>query len=354
MIWLFLLFVLLLIVFSIKLEKNDNYCSKDQCNVVKGVFILLVFFSHACQYIIKNGYDFHLWGDSIVPVYKSFMGQLIVTMFLFYSGYGIAESITRKGKTYVNQMLAKRIFPVWINFCIAVFAFAIMNLILSINMEWKQFFLSLICWKSIGNSNWYIFIILLCYINAYVAFKLLYHCKYSEVANRIGGFIVFIMCLIGMIILSYYKQSYWYDTILCFPAGMLFSSYKEKIEPFISKNYYLFLIVLLLSFILLKNTNLYLHGFVKNIEAVVFSMIIVLMTMKIKIDSPALNWCGKNLFPFYIYQRIPMIILAKYMSGGILFDYPLLFMVITLILSLVIILLYPKWEYKHIKNLHYK
>jgi len=176
MIWLFLLFVLLLIVFSIKLEKNDDYCSKDQCNVIKGVFILLVFFSHACQYVVKSGYDFHLWGDAVVPIYKSFMGQLIVTMFLFYSGYGIAESISRKGKTYVHQMLAKRIFPVWINFCIAVIAFAIMNLILSIHMEWKQFFLSLICWESIGNSNWYIFIILLCYLNAYVAFKLLYHC----------------------------------------------------------------------------------------------------------------------------------------------------------------------------------
>ncbi len=135
---------------------------------------------------------------------------------------------------------------------------------------------------------------------------------------------------------------------------MLFSSYKGKIEPFISKNYYLFLIVLLLSFILLKNTNLHLHGFVKNVEAIVFSMIIVLMTMKIKIDNPALKWCGENLFPFYIYQRIPMIILAKYMGGGILFDYPLLFMVISLLISLVIILLYPKWEYKHIKSLNCK
>lgn len=72
------------------------------------------------------------------------------------------------------------------------------------------------------------------------------------------------------------------------------------------------------------------------------------MTMKIKIDSPALKWCGKNLFPFYIYQRIPMIILAKYYGESALFDYPLLFMIIALILSLGIILLYPKWEYKRI------
>lgn len=213
-------------------------------------------------------------------------------------------------------------------------------------MEWKQFFLSLICWKSIGNSNWYIFIILICYINAYVTFLLLYHSKYSEAANRTGGFIVFIMCLIGMIILSYYKQSYWYDTILCFPAGMLFSSYKEKIESFISKNYYLFLIVLLLSFILLKNTNLHLHGFVKNVEAIVFSMIIVLMTMKIKIDSPALRWCGKNLFPLYIYQRIPMIILAKICGSNFIFQYPIIFMLFSLIFSLGITCLYPKWEYR--------
>lgn len=275
------------------------------------------------------------------------MGQLIVTMFLFYSGYGIAESITRKGKTYVDQMLAKRIFPVWINFCIAVFAFAIMNLILSINMEWKQFFLSLICWKSIGNSNWYIFIILICYINAYIVFKLLY--KISSGNKRIGSVLVFIMCLLGMIILSFLKQPWWYDTLLCFPAGMLFSSYKEQIEFFVtnnSRNYYLCLTISLISFLLLKNSNLFLHGFIRNVQAILFSIIIVLLTMKIKIDSPALRWCGQNLFPLYIYQRIPMIILAKICGGNFIFQYPIIFMLFTLFFTLGITCLYPKWEYR--------
>lgn len=344
MIWLFLLLVTLLIIFSIKFENNLDYCSKDQCNVIKGIFILLVFFSHSCQYIVKSGYNFHLWGDSFIPIYKSFMGQLIVTMFLFYSGYGIAESIARKGKIYVDQMLSKRIFPVWINFCIAVIAFAILNVTLSINMEWKQFYLSLICWDSIGNSNWYIFIILICYFSAFIIYKLLF--SFNIANKRLGSLLVFVLCLLCMIILSFLKPSYWFDTILCFPAGMLYSSFKHQIENYISKKYSICLVLLIISFIILKNVHLFMRGIVGNAQALAFSMIIILITMRIKIENPILSWCGKNLFPFYIYQRIPMIILATIWGNSFIFDYPFFFMLIALIISFGIILLYPKWEYK--------
>lgn len=242
-------------------------------------------------------------------------------------------------------MPIKRISPVWVNFGIAVIIFAIMNLILSIDMEWIQFLLSLICWKSIGNSNWYIFVILACYVATYIVHKILYHYNIkNQIMNCVTCFIAIILI---MLLLSIYKPAYWYNTILCFPAGMLFSCYKNQIDLLLRKNRnYIFLFAALLCiFFLLKKSNFNLHGLAFNIQAIAFAMMIVLLTMKMKINNPFLKWCGKNLFPFYIYQRIPMIILARYLGASFMFDYPLFFMITALIISLGIVVVYPKWEF---------
>ena len=43
------------------------------------------------------------------------MGQLVVVMFLFYSGYGIGESYKKKGVNYVQQMPVHRILTTLLN-----------------------------------------------------------------------------------------------------------------------------------------------------------------------------------------------------------------------------------------------
>lgn len=69
-------------------EFARDYISKEKANVVKGIFVLLVLFSHASQYMNLSGpYD---------EPYRAFCGhlnQMVVVMFFFYSGYGIMESL---------------------------------------------------------------------------------------------------------------------------------------------------------------------------------------------------------------------------------------------------------------------
>ena len=90
MIVLYLLFVIFVAVYGIKFKDNDDFLSKDRCNSIKGIFILLVFFRHAVQYMS----DYPFSGiDCVVPPSKKLMGHLIVVMFLFYSGYGVAVGL---------------------------------------------------------------------------------------------------------------------------------------------------------------------------------------------------------------------------------------------------------------------
>ena len=70
---------------------HRDYCSVEKSTALKGVFVMLVFFQHFRTYITPEETDFVAVGVS------EFLGQLIVVPFLFYSGFGVMESIRAKG-----------------------------------------------------------------------------------------------------------------------------------------------------------------------------------------------------------------------------------------------------------------
>ena len=150
---------------------NERYMSKPSTNVIKGFFIALIFMSHIQGYIGKSGYSYNAFGDDFVWYILCLMGQLVVIMFLFYSGYGIMESYKSKGASYVSTMPKRRLLTTLLNFDIAVLAFIAVDIIFGIPLGTKQILLSMTGRMSVGNSNWYIFVILLCYALAYVGLK---------------------------------------------------------------------------------------------------------------------------------------------------------------------------------------
>ena len=76
----------------------EDCLEKEQCNTIKGVSIALVFISHIASYVGASGYAYEAFGDQAFQLIRSLLGQLIVVMFFFYSGYGIMESIENKGR----------------------------------------------------------------------------------------------------------------------------------------------------------------------------------------------------------------------------------------------------------------
>jgi len=331
---LFYIFILFLILKGISYKRegyHEDYLSKDKTNIIKGIFILMVFASHSLQYVSSSGYDFSATGDSILLYIRKMMGQLVVVMFLFYSGFGIGESYKRKGMDYVQRMPIRRIFGTIVNFDIAVAIFIIVDLIIGIHLSLKQCVLSLVAWEGVGNSNLYIFAILVCYIISYLVLRLVPN-KYTVIA-------ISLLIVLSSICISTVKQYWWYDTIWAFAFGFTFSYYKDKMERFL-KNYYWYCLivatVLFLGLFKLLNNN---HQVTYNLLSISFASVVILISMKVSIDSKALKWFGKSLFPFYIYQRLPMLVFAKY-TPPIVSEYPLAFMVLCFSITLVITFLY--------------
>lgn len=165
-----LLFVLIVFLFFYKAKVgtfNKSYLSVESCNTIKGVFIIVVFVRHIRQYIHVEECGV---ADRVVGFIDGHIGQLLVVSFLLYSGYGVVLSMMKKPR-YVETMPKRRILTTLLNFDMAVMTFFAVGLLLGNHYTLSQVLLSLIGWESLGNSNWYIFCILLCYAGTYISFR---------------------------------------------------------------------------------------------------------------------------------------------------------------------------------------
>ncbi len=283
----------------------DDYMSPEKTTAIKGVFIIIVFFSHFNSYA-----DFTWSGDLLYVRMVKIIGQWMVTLFMFYSGYGVMAQIDRKGEAYVRAMPAKRILSLIFKFDIAVIIFTLIKLALNEKIRSSKFLLSLIGWESMGNSNWYIFDILLLYAITYIAFRFIKDKKYYIVGC--AAVTAFSLGYILLLAKTDIKDYWWYDTVLCYCAGMFWFLWRKPLEKLIAGKTAVWLPVLTLfaaaSIIANKFDQ---RTAVKLLSTLLFTALVVVVTMRISFCNKALIWCGKHLFEIYILQRIPMKLLGQ-------------------------------------------
>ncbi len=314
MFWLFLAF-LVVMLFGAKVTTSGtaDYLSIKNTQAIKGIFILVVFFSHFNSYVTFTS-KLDLW---YVDLFM-FIGQAMVTMFLFYSGYGVMESIKRKGAGYVRQIPQKRVLSTCFKFDCAVVLYVLLAFILGDSLTLPQVLLSLIGWDSVGNSNWYIFVIMVLYLLTYLVFVAV------PAKNRWIPALVFSAALCVLVLLTktfQWRPIHWYDTALCYALGMLYSLAKPWVEKMVNRHVLIWAAAMLACFalfVLLRG-----RGFLNLAAYLAFTVGVVLLTMRVTLCNRALVWCGEHLFEVYILQRIPMIVFDR--IGFVDWNVPLAF-----------------------------
>lgn len=283
---------------------TEESFSKDVTNSVKGIFIWLVFLRHFSDYV-----QYKTTIDLLGGIVNIVLGQMIVACFLFYSGFGVFESFKKKGAAYAKTMPKNRILKTLIHFDIALLLFLIIQVLFGKNLSFSRVILSLIGWESLGNSNWYIFVILLLYFITWLSFI------YAKDNIIKAGIMTTILSFAMILFLYYTRTTYWYDTILCYVLGIWISIFKDKFLAFITKNNFVWTITAVISVVclgLLRLSDFLIESeltyIIKIITAPVFCIVIITALTKVKISNKILAFSGENLFGIYILQRIPMIL----------------------------------------------
>ena len=331
---LYLLMIIVFTLINIKVfikDSNNDYLSKENTNCIKGIFVLIIFYSHLATY-----FDVQYSKDFLMYDFRNFLGQLMVTVFLFYSGYGVLESIKLKKNKYVNGLPINRILKTWIKFCIAIVFFRIMGLIINESYGIKQMILSFFAWDSMGNSNWYIFSIIFMYAFTFISFKIFDDDYKKAIILHIIFTIFYVM------IMNLYKGEYWFNTILCYDFGLIYSLNKERINKILFNNFKYIMIFIMTIIVFVFFKKLIINFWYYELYAIIFVMLVVLLSVKIKLGSPILKWFGNNLFWIYILQRIPMIYFKEIGLSVHAYRYSLIVFASTIILTFVSSLLFDK------------
>lgn len=323
---------------KITFEFHKDYISRNQTDSLKGIFAILILFSHIRGYIppLIGG------GSTLYTSILGFLNQLIVVIFLFYSGYGILESLKRDRVKYSNTFLTHRVLKIWLMFVLAVAIYFILSLLLGHRYSTNEYLLSLIGWTSIGNSNWFVFDILILYLITYFSLQITARLNYSNLQLLV--IIIYILTFVFIFSLIFGgKQLWWIDTVIAYPTGMLYSIYKERFEKWIciGKRWEYTFILTTITFIIIYSiinpalTKVFPHVstmmklllnvlrlFLIVTVTSIFAFDLVLLTMKFKLDNSILRWLGINSFSIYILQRIAMIICShfKLNDNAILFS----------------------------------
>ncbi len=256
--------------------------------------------SHFIQY-----YEMSTVFDSPYKIVRVFLGQLVVVMFLFYSGYGILESVKRRGTDYIKAFPVNRFLKTLLHLDLAVMLFFILNLAMGKAMTVEKVLLSLLGWKNLGNSNWFMFTILILYFAVYLAFMVF---KKHRVAALV---LTTVLTVVYMVIMRRVLDmaAYWYNTALCLPLGLWYSQYKDKISALVMKNNITYLLTVAITAAVFAFAHLNKREFwVYLVWTLSFTLLVVFITMKINLGNKALMWLGNHVFSVYMLQRIPMII----------------------------------------------
>ncbi|MCI6858066.1 MAG: acyltransferase family protein [Eubacterium sp.] len=338
----FLILLAIIIISNIEMPKtnqfNNDYIDIRHTNVIKGIFVLLVLLGHSIQYISVKG----PW-DKPYLTFHDHIEQMVVSMFLFYSGYGMIISVMKKGFSYIKTFPVKRFLIVLFNFDLVVLLFCLMNLCLKIHYDWKTILLSFTGWVGIGNSNWYMFAIFGLYIIFFLSFYLLrwYNGKGSLYLGMTLVTILTVAFVYWEIRMG--QPSWYYNTMILFAFGGWYALFHEQVEKILMKSdniYFIAVIIITLFYWVSSKMKNYGGIEVYSIWAVVFTSAIVLATMKINIKSTFLEWIGQHVFSIYILQRIPMIIFSK---TGFTAGSPYAFVTISFIITLGLSVMFDYW-----------
>ena len=135
-------------------------------------------------------------------------------------------------------------------------------------------------------------------------------------------------------------QAWWYNIILCFPAGMILSKYKDRVCSIIQKPvFFIFLMVFAFSLYCL-----HLPIFAYEIISIAFCFLIVDVCAYKVIKNSLFHFLGQYVFEIYILQRISMNLFDRYLNDW--------FYLIVCIFSTLILAYYFKKLETKVDGLH--
>ncbi len=241
--------------------------------------------------------------------------------------------IVKGGTSYVQQFPKKRLLKTLLNFDIAILLYLLVNGCLGIKKTPLAIAGSFIGLTAVGNSNWYIFAILVMYVLSYLGARLFADSPTRQALFVTEGTVAYIA-----VMQLTATPSRFFSTIMCYPLGVWMFLFRHKLIALFRHGKWLSVLSLLtLLAVLLGTYHMRDNDYLMNIASCAFVLAIVWFSMFFEIKSRILLFVGKHAFSIYILQRLPMLTLQHF---GLLTEQPLVFVPLCLAITLIMAVIF--------------
>ncbi len=305
----FILITAALILFGIKTAPKGDFFSDSfsvgQTKALKGLFAIVVMFHHLYGVLLPSFLSIKYFRD---------VGFLMVGGFFLISGYGLMYGVVNK-KSYLKGFFRKRILAIIIPYYVIDSVYILMKYMNTTDMDSFKVYLKE---SLLGLQLWFVPVMVLLYVLFRISFI-----GHEKRKNKLVSPIILTFLTLVFVILFTVTQHTghnvlygcnWNDTALCFTVGMWYCILKERITPILQKLYYVFTAIAILAFcaVFLKVLNLPAYVWptapsylaIRAIAAILFCLVILLLSMKVKLGNGLLNICGELSFELYLSHAI--------------------------------------------------
>lgn len=316
---------------------NDGFLSLEQTKAIQGFLAICIMLHHiaqkTCASWIQPQTRIVHGLDMFVPI-----GYLLVSIFLFFNGYGVYKSYHTK-ENYLEGFIKKRILPVVLALYTTTVIFFIARLLVGEKMDAKQVILYLTSIQLCNPNTWYVIVLPFFYLAFYFSFKFIKKDGLAVLATT--AFVVFYMLLGTRIDHNDYwiRGEWWYNCVFLFPVGIIFAKFEDKIIPHLKKHYWVYLVAALLLFY-----PLYIYsGFICNIFGYYgdnwgapdtvfrrrvsllsqvfltteFVFTVLLINMKVAFGNKFLKFMGTITLEFYLIHGLYVELFGWQFDGGV-------------------------------------
>lgn len=281
-----LLFAVFFLLFLYKIEfgVSDEFMSKDYTTYLRGICALAIMLRHIriTDFAPLNVFDY--------------LGNPIVGIFFFLSGYGMLTRIKQTGiDNYMNGFILKRCVPLFVEYIFVwIFNFVCMFLV-SGNFDFLK--------KIITPYSWFIIMIEVLYIVFYIGYKL-----FKDNLKRLIIFVTISELALIIALSVFGVGECWYLSLLCFSGGMIYSVVnfnKKKTLPLIFGFGALAVVATGAEYVLSdKPKIIVLWALIYNVSVLALAIIALSVGRYVRFKNPVFELCGKMSLEIYLLHGV--------------------------------------------------
>lgn len=278
-------------------DGEPQYLSLHNANRIKGFFALVVLCHHLIQRI----------GDASSSLGLRNFGYLSVAVFFFFNGFGLMYKL-HSDKKYLDNFFKKRILKIVCPFLIVYALYIIIEIFEGKNYTCIDIVKSFVNGCPIAGYLWYVIFVILFYIIFYMLAK-----QFGKNDVWLLGFVT-VFLVVWCVFCSWRRFApHWFISCFAILLGMIWETYKNRIENIFKKFYVSFVGLFFVLFCTCHcGYTLMAHAregyLLAMLATLFFTVVVLLFNMRFQNQGKCLQFVGNISFELYMLHGLFIIL----------------------------------------------